>query len=463
MSATVAPLPSAASSVEEGKSADLVLRGGRVHCLDLDASVCEAIAVRAGRIVATGSDADIAAFLGPATEVVELAGRAVLPGINDAHLHAVWMGARWPKTLFEEGGGEGAHGKLLSNAEERKQAILKAWSVMASLGITSYTEPGIGPGEDDGETGCFGTPILETYLELAGTAAQTARVTLLRLFGILDGPSDFASMRRSIDVEVRAADPNWLAIPGVKIFADGIPPMRNAWLRDPYPGGGHGGLMTGSGDDAERLADFTAMVELAHARRLQVAVHATGDRTIEEFIAIVERLGGADGLRHYVIHGDLVTPEQLARMKQAGMGLALQPLIADLTRDWMAQAVGPATAARAWPLHLMLAKGMRVVLSSDAPVTSPDWRRSIASAASQLEAQGVAVGGEILTELLRMYTAIPADQDGALDWKGTIEVGKVADLCVLDRDPYTTGARNFSDIEVDLTIVDGRTVFDRLA
>lgn len=129
----------------------------------------------------------------------------------------------------------------------------------------------------------------------------------------------------------------------------------------------------------------------------------------------------------------------------------------------MAQAVGPATAARAWPLHLMLAKGMRVVLSSDAPVTSPDWRRSIASAASQLEAQGVAVGGEILTELLRMYTAIPADQDGALDWKGTIEVGKVADLCVLDRDPYMTGARNFSDIEVDLTIVDGRTVFDRLA
>jgi len=463
MSANAVPPPSAASSVEEGKSADLLLRGGRVHCLDPDANVCEAIAVIDGRIVATGSDAKLAAFVGPTTEIVELGGRAVLPGINDAHLHAVWMGARWPKTLFEEGGGEGAHGRLLSNSGERREAVLKAWSVMASLGITSYTEPGIGPEEDNGETGCFGTAVLETYLELAGTAAQTARVTLLRLFGILDGPSDFASMRRGIDVEVRAADPKWLAIPGIKIFADGIPPMRNAWLRDPYLGGGHGELMTGAGGDTERLADFTAMVELAHARRQQVAVHATGDRTIEEFIAIIERLGGADGLRHYVIHGDLVTPEQLVRMKQAGMGLALQPLIADLTRDWMAQAVGPATAARAWPLHLMLGKGMRVVLSSDAPVTSPDWRRSIASAARQLEGQGIAAGDEMLTELLRMYTAIPADQDGALDWKGTIEVGKVADLCVLDRDPYRTGARNFSDIQVDRTIVDGRTVFDRIA
>lgn len=452
--------PQATRSAPIGGPADLILRGGPIITLDAANSVVEALAIRGGEIIAVGSAADISALKGSKTEVVELDGRAVLPGINDAHLHGSWLGARWPRLFF--GGGDNGHdGLLLNSVEERRTALRKTWALLAAHGITSYTEPGIGPGEDQGETGCFGTAMLDTYAELAGTPAQTARVTMLRLFGFLDGASTFADMRAGLSAPAPKTDPRWLAVPGVKIFADGIPPMHSAWTRTAYPKGGHGGLMTGTGDEAERLAEFTAMVELAHSMDLQIGVHATGDRTIEEFVRIVEKLGGAGDRRHYLIHADLVSGEQLCRMTAAGIGLALQPLIADHTASWLAGAVSPETAASAWPIHLMLEDGLRAVLSSDAPIASFDWRRVIASAAALLEQRDVTVGEAELTRLLRMYTSIPAEQDGAERWKGTLEAGKVGDLCVLSANPYALGAANLPEIDIDLTVVDGRVVFDR--
>lgn len=445
-----------------GQAPDIVLHGGRVHALDAAGTIAQAMAIGGGKIVALGPDAAIVPLSGPGTRVIDLAGRAVLPGINDAHIHAVWLGARWPELMFETPG-ESWHAPTLATRAERVAALEKAWAVLAALGITSYTEPGIGPGEDAGATGCFGSDVLDIYAELAGTRRQTARVTLLRLFGYLDGASTLADFRAGLETPLPQADPRWLSIPGVKIFADGIPPMKNAWVRTPYRDGSLGGLMTGTGSEAERLAEFRAMVELAHGRGLQVAVHATGDRTIEEFITIVEALGGSKGLGHYVIHGDLATPGQLARMRAAGIGLDIQPIIAEQTAGWLAAAVRDEVARAAWPLDQMLDPAQRTTLTSDAPVASPDWRKIIAVAGTQLERRGVVVGDAELTTLLRMYTAIPAAQDGALDWKGTLEPGKVADFCVLSGDPYAAGYAGLPDLDVEMTWVDGRLVYARPA
>lgn len=441
--------------------ADMVLKGGVIHTLDPRESVVSALAATGGEIVALGGDAAIEGLIGPETTVIDLGGRAVLPGINDAHLHGVWMGAKWPEMMFG-GSREGWDIRLLSSEDDRRAAIRKTFELLASFGVTSFTEPGLGPGEDDGVTGCFGSNTLESYAALAGTEAQTARVTALRLFGILDGASHFADVRKGLDVPLPEADPRWLNVTGIKIFGDGIPPMRNAWIRSAYrDNGGHGGLMTGDGDEEARLAEFRDMITYAHERGLQIGVHATGDRTIEEFIAQVERLGGAGDLRHYVIHGDLIDADQLRRLEAIGMGIALQPLIGDFTGDWLRSAVTDEVADAAWPLHLMLGDGLRAILSSDAPVASPDWRQITASAARRLEAQGVILDKAVTTRLLRMYTAIPAEQDFAEGWKGTLETGKVADLCIVDADPYTIGPKNFGDLNIDLTMVDGRVVFER--
>lgn len=85
------PLPSPGSpppaSARATEAADLVLRGGRVFVADEAGTVAAAVAVRDGRIVAVGSDAEVSALAGPGTEVVELEGRLVTPGFNDAHIH----------------------------------------------------------------------------------------------------------------------------------------------------------------------------------------------------------------------------------------------------------------------------------------------------------------------------------------------------------------------------------------
>ncbi|MFC5114888.1 hypothetical protein ACFPN7_13155 [Amycolatopsis halotolerans] len=130
--------------------ADLVLRAAAVHTM-AGAAPATALAVRDGRVLRAGTDADVRELIGPGTQVLDLGGRAVLPGINDAHLHGAWLGALWPDTLFADDGAPGpGPEKPLRTAAERRAAILRAGEILAALGITSYTEPGLGPGRTTG-------------------------------------------------------------------------------------------------------------------------------------------------------------------------------------------------------------------------------------------------------------------------------------------------------------------------
>lgn len=440
-----------------GDDADLIIRGGRIHTLDPAVGTVTALAVRDGVIVAH----DAAAEALGAREVVELDGRTAIPGINDAHLHGAWLGARWPHLFFSDTPPEEQpSGPLVTTAGERRSALRRAWRLLAELGITSYTEPGVGPGEDAGETGCFGTDMLDTYCELHREGAQTSRVTLLRLFGTIDGESTLDDFERGILTPPPATDRRWLAIPGVKIFADGIPPLATAWVEEPYADGTTGALLTRGGTDP--LSAFQRMVELAATRGMQIAVHATGDRSIAEFLAVLERLRDAPSPAgpHYVVHGDLATPEQIARMREVDAGFAVQPLIAAHTHSWAAVQFGEARLAAAWPLAEMLTSGTLTTVTSDAPIASPDWRRGLDAALALLTDAGVVDDAETRGRLLGTMTVDAARQDGASAWKGSLAVGKVADLTVLEEDLLTPG-RAFSSLGVARTVVDGRTVFSR--
>lgn len=83
-----------ASGEAAGAPADLVLRGGRVHTLDPRRPLAQAVAVRGQRVAAVGSDAEIAPLVGPRTRVVELGGRTLIPGFDDAHAHLLGIGFR---------------------------------------------------------------------------------------------------------------------------------------------------------------------------------------------------------------------------------------------------------------------------------------------------------------------------------------------------------------------------------
>ncbi|MFF2052519.1 amidohydrolase [Leifsonia sp. NPDC058194] len=473
------------------RSADLVLRGGVVHTLDDAGSTAQAIALRHGRVLRVGTDAEIDETIARGTRVVDLDGRAVLPGINDSHLHAAWLGAMWPHTVFGPGGAPEApaasigsaedavagveaagdphdtsgSAPLLTTREERRAAILRAGELIASLGITSYTEPGLGPGEDDGATGCFGQDVFEAYGELEAERALTARVTVLGLFGVLDGPSALRDVLAGLPgLRRETARPSRLRVAGVKIFADGIPPMHQAWTHHRYPDGTQGGLLVEGADPEERAAALRRMIREANRLGLQVGVHATGDRTIDTVVEAVEEALAQTktDLGHYVIHGDLVGADALARMARLGMGLNIQAGIAAHTASWVAAVLGDEVAASAWPIRAAWAAGVPVSLSSDAPILAPDWRQGIADADAWIGAP--VPGGERarMLDLLRAYTTVPARQDGAAAWKGSLEPRKAADLCVLEADPLTLTPAELPGVAVDLTVVDGDIVFERV-
>ncbi|MFT4306540.1 MAG: amidohydrolase family protein [Microbacterium sp.] len=439
-------------------TADTVIRGGRIRLFDEADTLTDALAVRDGVVVAVGAQARAATTT--ARRIVELDGRTAIPGINDAHLHAAWLGARWPHLFFGDHAASHEHsGRLVTTAAERRDALLRAWRLLARFGVTSYTEPGIGPGEDDGETGCFGTSMLDTYLDLHRTGAQTSRVTLLRLFGGIDGESELDAFDAGTQEPPPATDPRWLSIPGVKIFADGIPPMRTAWVCEPYPDGSHGGPLTRGGDSPADA--FRRMVRLADERGYQVAVHATGDRSIAEFVdALAGRpRRGADAPPHYVVHADMATPELIARLAAAGIGVTMQPMIAALTQDWAGAQLGAERTAAAWPLGRLLAADVVTTLSSDAPIATPDWRPGLDAALDLLVRDGIGDGASARLRLLHAMTTAPARQDGARSWKGSLEPGMAADVTVLDADPVEPG-RPFADLRIEHTIVAGRTVYD---
>ena len=463
-------------------SADLVLRGGTVLVMDEAASRATAVAVRDGVIVAVGSDAEVTLHVGPATRVIELDGRAVLPGINDSHLHASWLGARYPHTLFGEmapGAEPGPTGALVSTDEERRTAILRASTLLAEMGITSYTEPGIGPGEDTGETGCFHSSVVEVYRALTAEGVLNQRVTLLSLYGVLDGPSNLATVVEGMRTHAALAagtDARWLALSGVKLFGDLIPMSRQAWTERGYDDGTHGDLLVEGDTIEDRARDLAAMIREAHALGLQVGIHATGDRTIglalDTFAEAAAEPGAASAseLAHVIIHGDLATPEQVARMAELGVFMNTQSGIAAMTADWLAGLMGPEVAVDAWPLEAAMNAGV-LALSSDSPVLGFDWRQGIADADARIvkvrEARGTsaavsAVDADArLHGLLRAYTAVPAAQDRASAWKGTVEAGKVADLAVLATDPFAVGAAGLPSVDIDMTVLDGAVVFER--
>lgn len=458
---------------EAHPAADLVLRGGDVLALDTRDTRATAIAIRHGRIVRVGDDADVLPLIGRRTRVIDLDGRAVLPGINDSHVHAAWLGAVWPKTFFGDGTNAAPENdpheiasvdRLLSSHDDRRAALLRAGRLLSSFGITSYTEPGIGPGELYGATGCFGPEIFDAYVSLEAERALPARVNVLALFGMVDGPSSLHEFSAGLRGLVRDTErPAWLRVAGVKIFGDGIPPMQQAWTRHRYPDGSQGGLLVDGSDEREREANLRAMIRQAHRAGLQIGVHATGDRTIEtvvDEVALTMAKTPAD-LGHYVIHGDLASPQTIERMRSLGMGLNMQAGIATATAPWVTGVLGEAATTASWQFAAAMQAGV-LSLTSDAPILAPDWRVGIAAADAWM---GPVVGNDARTSrmlgLLRAYTVSPARQDAASAWKGTIEANKVADLVVLAANPLDVDPVDLPEVAVDYTILDGEVAFER--
>ena len=257
-----------------------------------------------------------------------------------------------------------------------------------------------------------------------------------------------------------------MQIRGVKLYADGALGSRGAALVEPYRDDpGNIGLLVTPGDHMAEVA------QRAKATGFQVAVHGIGDRgNLVALDALERALGGPHPeLRWRLEHAQVLRLQDIERLARIGIIASMQPTHATSDMGWAEDRIGPVRIAGAYAWRKVLAAGGRLALGSDFPVESIDPRLGLYAAVTRQDLAGLPAGGwhpeERLTrqEALRGFTL---DAAYSLFWEqeiGSLEVGKRADLVVYAKDPMRVPDAELAAVPIDLTLVDGRTVYQRSA
>jgi predicted amidohydrolase YtcJ len=537
--------------------ADLLFTGGPV--LTPEGRTATAVAVTGDRITAVGRD-EVLDLRGPRTEVVDLAGRLLLPGFQDAHIHPVpagleltqcdltgartaaetvaavrayaeahpereWItGGGWSMEAFEGGTptrelldavvpdrpvylpnrdhhGAWVNSRALERAgitrdtpdpadgridrdaagepsgtlqegamqlvgrltppatpADRLAALLHAQRHLHSLGITAWQDALVGSflGMDDPS---------DAYLTAARDGSLTARVVGSLWWDRERGAEQIPEL-----VEKRAALSHGQFRAGtVKLMLDGVAETGTAALLDPYLD--KCGCATGNRGtsfiDPGQLPKYVTELD---ALGFQCHFHALGDRAVRDALDAIEAARAANGpsdTRPHLAHLQVVHPADVPRFARLGAAANIQPLWAahepqmdELTIPFL----GPERAAWQYPFGALLRSGALLAAGSDWPVSSPDPLAGIHVAVNRVAPD--AAGAEVflpgerigLAAALTAYTAGSAHVNH-LDDTGRVRVGALADLVVLDRDPFDRPLAEIADAKVSLTYAGGARVY----
>jgi predicted amidohydrolase YtcJ len=543
--------------------ADLVFTGGPVFTANTVRSRASAVAVRAGRIVAVGGD-DVRELVGPSTELVDLRGRMLIPGFQDAHVHPVWggldmlrcdlselgtaaeyleaiagyvadhasdewiLGGGWQMSAFPGGtptaaaldavtGGRPAfipnrdgHGAWVNSAalrlagidretpdpadgrierdadgtpsgtlhegamalvnrllpeeplERLTDALRLGQRYLHSFGITAWQDAIVGSYGDAGDPG-------PAYLRAAADGTLTARVVGAIWWDRTQGLEQIPSILERRD-RYRAGR---FAATSVKVMQDGVAENFTAAMLEPYCDG-HGHFTDNSGISFVDPAVLAEAVPILDAEGFQVHFHAIGDRAVRECLDAVERaiaLNGRSDNRHHIAHIQVVHPEDVPRFRELGVAANMQslwatyePQMVELTLPFL----GEPRSAWQYPFGDLLRAGAVLAAGSDWSVSTPDPMAAIHTAVNRTAAPGHEEGeydaflpeqAIDLATSLTAYTAGSAWVNHLDDVTGTIEVGKLADLVVLDRDPFAGPAEEIGATHALQTFVEGERVF----
>jgi predicted amidohydrolase YtcJ len=259
-----------------------------------------------------------------------------------------------------------------------------------------------------------------------------------------------------------------LELAGGKIVLDGSPQGKTAWLTEPYfvPPEELGADYAGypALEDAEVLRFAKKLYEKGQP----LLAHANGDAAAEQWIRTVERLqaeGERPDWRPVMIHAQALRRDQLPRVAALGMIPSFFVAHTYYWGDWHRDSVfGPIRGAAISPAASSLAAGVRFTIHNDAPVVPPRGTFLLWTAVNRLTRSGQVLGpDERLTaaQALRAMTIDAAYQAFEEDRKGSLEVGKLADLVILSANPLTVAPDAIREIEVVETIKQGRTVWTR--
>jgi len=344
------------------------------------------------------------------------------------------------------------------------------WSLqtMLSYGITSFSEASTGFVAGSSREA-------ELYATLADEGILKQRVRLC-INWIPDNwvPDDVGS---DVIANRKQYERDRLALDCVKIFLDGVPTdSHTAAMLEPYAG-----TVAERDDDASRYGLLLVEQSVTNEavtrfdkEGLTIKFHAAGDAAVRSGLDAIEAARKANGMspqRHNVGHCTFVASEDLARAKALNATLELSPYLWSPSpiNDDITKAIGPERIQRVWPFREAIDAGALVVPGSDwavVPSVNP-WIAIEALVTREEPGGGERSFGKLqaigLDEAIELFTVNSARHMGTDDRLGQIEPGMLADLVVIDRNPFSVPATDLHRTRVRMTFINGEKVFDSAA
>jgi predicted amidohydrolase YtcJ len=338
-------------------------------------------------------------------------------------------------------------------------ALLNAQAHLHSLGITAWQDAWVTPETE------------AAYRAVAASGRLTARVVGALWWDRHRGLEQVADLltRREAGSVTGAGG---FHPTSVKIMIDGVLENFTGALLEPYCDG-HGGHTDNTGLTYLDRADLSEAVTALDRHGFQVHLHAIGDRAVRNALDAIAAARSANGVadhRHHIAHIQLMTPEDRARFSALDVvancqtyWARMEPQMEDLTIPF----IGRDRTDQQYPFADLLRSGARLAMGSDWPVTTANPLEQMEVAVTRIDPGSRSsppfLPGQRLTlaQAVRGFTLGSAFVNHDDQNSGSIEVGKRADLAILDRNVFTEPAAHLSDASVELTIASGRVVFER--
>ncbi|MHA1961437.1 MAG: amidohydrolase [Candidatus Thorarchaeota archaeon] len=261
----------------------------------------------------------------------------------------------------------------------------------------------------------------------------------------------------------RGLGDDWLRICGVKFFFDGAISARNAAVSEPYLNKPdfYGVFAT-----TEEIARKT--LTEAYEKGYRISAHANGDRAIDLYLDIIEELQTTyprPDPRNRDIHCSVVNPSIVERIKTLGILPTIFGPYVYYHGDKLIPAFGETRLESMFAARLFLDAGVKVAAHSDHPCAPYPPLMGIHALVNRTTKAGNPIGRSqriSVIEALKTYTTHAAYQQFDEDRLGSIEPGKLADFVVLSDDILNVPTEEIIDIEVEMTIIDGRVVYQKL-
>ncbi|MRX83079.1 amidohydrolase [Eggerthella guodeyinii] len=300
----------------------------------------------------------------------------------------------------------------------------------------------------------------DVHAALLERGELTARVHLFPT--LLDDMCRFETMRS------RYTGP-YLQAPGFKQFFDGVSSQHTAWVTEPYANAHV------EGDCGRPTVDAAVMrsyVLAAAEQGYPVRIHTIGDAAIHAALDIFEEARAKfgplpEGRRNCLEHLENFLPEDLDRLAELQVVAAVQPPHMTLDPGGPERDLGPERVRFMWPFRTLLDRSTVLAFGTDSPVVDVNSMDVLYSAVSRRDpGTHEPAGGWLpdervrMAEALRAYTQGSAAAAGRRRELGTLEVGKLADLAVLDRNLLACDADDIQKTKVLATFMGGRCVFE---